>query len=230
MVTIIQSNNNGSDNSFKFPTIEKDIIDSWLVVGRYIIEEKKVITIDTLLDFDADFKEFLVEKKKSYSVYPRTQYNNGYHYAYNNGSNVMKTSSDNRTCYFYEHSDLTKTAKIFFTISEFVKWAKEVGVYVSDYITDIMKENPCNYITCYYGKNYIMVRSTYTDLKKAHEEDVSRQKASDSYRDSHQNLPAVVCGAPSNPNTAINGPLARDFTNDGYPRDYDINGRWPYDD
>lgn len=235
MITIIKNSDN---SSIKYPKIDKDDNISWVIIGREVDEdtiEKGVITIESLLDFEVDFKEFLAEKKKAssyYSAYPKTQYNNsGYSYAYNNGSNAMNTySSDSRTCYFYEYSDLSKTAKIFLTVSEFVKWAREVGVTVTDYLIDIMKENPCNYITCYKNKNYIMVRSTYTELKKANEADVIRYNDAKSYNASqHSNLP-VVCGAPNNPNAPINGPLARDFTNDDYPRDYNINDRWPYDD
>lgn len=161
-----------------------------------------ILEVMTLLDLEKDALKCIDDKE----IVPRivgggaycppyqgggAYYNNGMYY-----NTQYNEEKDERTIYFYEFSNINNLPKIFHKVSEFLSWAEECKISVSDYQRSQLKKNPCTYCACYKTNPTLMIRSAYNDLKNALE-------------------PSVYGGS-----SCASSVYARDYTN-SYPRDYD---------
>lgn len=129
------------------------------------------ILVEKKLDLKVDFKEYLDSKKTSYNY---TGYN-GYNSQYRNPncfdgvrfSRGMCPPMDDRRILFYEFSDTQRLPRRFDKVSEFMKWAKECKLYVTDYTKEQLETHPVNYVSCYKGMTTVIVRDSWEALDKS---------------------------------------------------------------
>lgn len=120
---------------------------------------KIAINQPSLID---DFKEHLKEANK-----PKTYNTNCFNNVYRSTNNTVPPSDD-RSVYFYEYSDLTRSPLIFKKVSWFINWAKDHKIYMSSYTENQLRENETNYCTCFVGSATLLIRNSYELLKVAH--------------------------------------------------------------
>lgn len=99
---------------------------------------------------------------------PYTYNNSGYQGGYN-GSTIYRNThnepKDDRTVYFYEFSNVNSLPKVFYKVSEFLKWARECHISITSYQEDLLKTNPCSYCSCYKSSSSVAVKQTLSELK-----------------------------------------------------------------
>ena len=115
----------------------------------------KISIIESSLDTMTDFKEHLVEKKKS------TTYSG----SYRQYSPTRLPEDDNRTIYFYEFSNMNSSPKIFNKVSEFRSWSSKYNLWISEYSLSELRSHEKNYITCYPGGTTCTIAHDYNELK-----------------------------------------------------------------
>lgn len=115
-----------------------------------------ITIVENDLNLLNDFKEHLVESKKTYNVSCFDNINKNY-----------LPAIDDRTIYFYEFSNTSNEPKKFEKVSEFMEWAKECGIYLSSYTIHELKTHETSYAACYNGSVTLAVRHGFDELKKA---------------------------------------------------------------
>ena len=88
-------------------------------------------------------------------------------------SNGYGSTSGMVNIFFYEWSDPYRTPRTFYTLAAFEKFLNDSRIYLAYWQRDILTHMKYSYVSCKKGAKELIIKSTYMDLRKYFEDEVT---------------------------------------------------------